>query len=81
MTAPTASKVADAVEQSSGGAIASPTGQTADDATVAFSDGTRAAARSAAGFLVIGLGATLRLRVPRRDEDTPAPQTTTTSSG
>ncbi|OII33723.1 hypothetical protein BIV02_11740 [Curtobacterium sp. MMLR14_014] len=37
--------------------------------TVAFSDGTRAAAFSAAGFLVIGLGATLRLRAPRRPDD------------
>ncbi len=60
-----ASKVADAVVQSSGGAIGSLTGDTRDAAAVAFSDGTRAAAFSAAGFLVIGLGATLRLRAPR----------------
>ncbi|KQS08334.1 multidrug transporter [Curtobacterium sp. Leaf183] len=66
-----ASKVADAVVQSSGGAIGSLTGDTRDAAAVAFSDGTRAAAFSAAGFLVIGLGATLRLKAPRRNDEAP----------
>lgn len=63
-----ASKVAGAVVQSSGGAIGSLTGDTRDAAAVAFSDGTRAAAFSAADFLVIGLGATLRLKAPRRND-------------
>ncbi|TCL73362.1 MULTISPECIES: DHA2 family efflux MFS transporter permease subunit [unclassified Curtobacterium] len=62
-------QIADTVVQSSGGAIAGLEGQTRADAAEAFSDGTRAAAFSAAGFLVIGLGATLRLRAPRRPDD------------
>ncbi|MCS6558393.1 MFS transporter [Curtobacterium flaccumfaciens] len=67
--AATATKIADAVVQSSGGAISGLDGATRADAADAFSDGTRAAAFSAAGFLVIGLGATLRLRAPRRPDD------------
>ncbi|MFJ3383406.1 MULTISPECIES: DHA2 family efflux MFS transporter permease subunit [unclassified Curtobacterium] len=73
-----ATSIADSVVQSSGGAIAALTGQTATAAAEAFSDGTRAAAWSAAGFLVIGLAATLRLRAPRaeRADDERAPATT-----
>ncbi len=72
----TASQVADAVVTSSGGAIAGlreqdPSG--ADAAAEAFSDGTRAAAWSAAGFLVLGLAATLRLRSRPEDADVTAP--------
>lgn len=66
-----ASQIADAVVASSGGSIAALTEQspTAGAAAAeAFSDGTRAAAWSAAGFLVLGLAATLRLR--SRPEDT-----------
>ncbi|MFJ7289322.1 DHA2 family efflux MFS transporter permease subunit [Curtobacterium sp. NPDC098951] len=68
--AATASQIADAVVASSGGSIAALTEQspTAGAAAAeAFSDGTRAAAWSAAGFLVLGLAATLRLR--SRPED------------
>lgn len=70
--AATASQVADAVVQSSGGAIPALRQQdraTADVAASAFSDGTRAAAFSAAGFLVLGLAATLRLRRPEHETD------------
>ncbi len=68
----TASQVADAVVASSGGAIAGLREQdpsAADAAAEAFSDGTRAAAWSAAGFLVLGLAATLRLRARRPGDD------------
>ncbi|TCK63155.1 DHA2 family efflux MFS transporter permease subunit [Curtobacterium sp. PhB136] len=75
-----ATSIADSVVQSSGGAIAALTGPTATAAAEAFSDGTRAAAWSAAGFLVIGLAATLRLRAPRAEraaaDDEHAPATT-----
>ncbi|MBT2501734.1 DHA2 family efflux MFS transporter permease subunit [Curtobacterium sp. ISL-83] len=67
-----ASHVADAVVASSGGAIAGLRSQspaTADAAAASFSDGTRAAAWSAAGFLVLGLAATLRLRARPVDEE------------
>ncbi|PCN48616.1 MFS transporter [Curtobacterium sp. 'Ferrero'] len=70
--AATASQVADAVVQSSGGAIPALRQQdqaTADVAASSFSDGTRAAAFSAAGFLVLGLAATLRLRRPEHETD------------
>ncbi|WP_430297211.1 DHA2 family efflux MFS transporter permease subunit [Sinomonas sp. B1-1] len=55
-----------AVVDSSGGAIASlagspATAQAASDSRVAFSEGTRLAAWSAAGFLAVGLLATLSL--------------------
>lgn len=69
--AATAAQIADAVVASSGGSIAALTEQNATAgaaAAEAFSDGTRAAAWSAAGFLVLGLAATLRLR--SRPEDT-----------
>ncbi|WJY01738.1 DHA2 family efflux MFS transporter permease subunit [Curtobacterium sp. 458] len=72
----TASQVADAVVTSSGGAIAGLREQdpsAADAAAEAFSDGTRAAAWSAAGFLVLGLAATLRLRSRPEDADVTAP--------
>ncbi|WP_022903998.1 DHA2 family efflux MFS transporter permease subunit [Curtobacterium sp. B8] len=75
--AATASRVADAVVTSSGGAIAGLRAQdpaVADTAAEAFSDGTRAAAFSAAGFLVLGLAATLRLRRP--ESETSATPTT-----
>lgn len=66
-----------AVVDSAGGAIAGldavdPSGQTSADAREAFSDGTRASAFTAAGFLALGLVATLSLGRGRRageDED------------
>ncbi|MDR6971765.1 MFS transporter [Leifsonia shinshuensis] len=63
-----------AVVDSSGAAIAAlekdpRTAPIAADAKTAFSDGTRWAAFSAAGFLVIGLVATLSLGSGRRRED------------
>ncbi len=69
----TAAQVADTVVKSSGGAIPALREQdstTGDVAAAAFSDGTRAAAFSAAGFLVLGLAATLRLRRPESEETT-----------
>ncbi|MFJ4222215.1 DHA2 family efflux MFS transporter permease subunit [Curtobacterium luteum] len=75
--AATASQVADAVVTSSGGAVAGLRTQdpaVAATAAEAFSDGTRAAAFSAAGFLVLGLAATLRLRRP--ESETSATPTT-----
>lgn len=68
-----------AVVDSSGAAIsqlaASPaTAPVADDAKAAFSDGTRYAAWSAAGFLVVGLFATLSLGDPRRPRRSEAHQ-------
>ncbi|WP_288468237.1 DHA2 family efflux MFS transporter permease subunit [uncultured Curtobacterium sp.] len=75
-----ASRVSDAVVTSSGGAIAGlreRDAATADVAATAFSDGTRAAAWSAAGFLVLGLAATLRLRRP---DPTPDEQPTARSA-
>ena len=57
-------RIVDSVVSSSGGVIPSLDGKdatVADDARVAFSDATRAAAFSAAGFLVLGGLATLRL--------------------
>ncbi|WP_144718213.1 MFS transporter [Agrococcus jejuensis] len=59
------------VVDSSGTAIAGLEAQdaaAADDARIAFSDGTRAAAFAAAGFVALGFVATLRLS-PRRRED------------
>ncbi|MFS2030153.1 hypothetical protein ACEN85_08590 [Curtobacterium sp. CT11-45] len=73
-----ASQIADAVVASSGGSIAAPTEQspTAGAAAAeAFSDGTRAAAWSAAGFLVLGLAATLRLRSRSEDTEEAGPDT------
>ncbi|ANF31583.1 multidrug transporter [Leifsonia xyli] len=70
-------QVVSAVIDSSGAAIAGlekdpRTAPIAEDAKVAFSDGTRWAAFSAAGFLVVGLAATLSLggRREREGEET-----------
>lgn len=65
--------IVNAVVDSSGGAIAglekNPATKTiAEKAKVAFSDGTRYAAYSAAGFLVLGFFSTLSLGAKRRDE-------------
>ncbi|TDN91422.1 MFS transporter [Microbacterium sp. BK668] len=73
-------QVVSAVVDSAGGAIAgleqSPqTAQLADDAKAALSEGTRYAAFAAAGFLVVGLAATLSLgrgRRPEAGDDEPA---------
>lgn len=70
----TATKIADAVVNSSGAAIAS-LGNTAGASTVsaakdAFSDGARDSAFAAAAFLVLGLLATLRLGRPATETDT-----------
>jgi EmrB/QacA subfamily drug resistance transporter len=71
-------QVVSAVVDSAGGAIAglaeSPqTVAIADDAKAAFSDGTKYASFTAAGFLAVGLLATLSLgRGARRDEESPA---------
>ncbi|WP_345800604.1 DHA2 family efflux MFS transporter permease subunit [Microbacterium sp. AZCO] len=71
-------QVVSAVVDSAGGAIAglaeSPqTEALADDAKAAFSEGTRYATFAAAGFLVLGLAATLSLGGGRRrDEDEPS---------
>ncbi|SDQ60187.1 drug resistance transporter, EmrB/QacA subfamily [Curtobacterium sp. UNCCL20] len=80
-----ASQIADTVVSSSGGSIGALTEQSPSAgaaAAEAFSDGTRAAAWSAAGFLVLGLAATLRLRA-RPEDETPepsaAPDRTTTA--
>ncbi|WP_442577191.1 MFS transporter [Microbacterium sp. F51-2R] len=67
-------KVVSAVVDSAGGAIAgleaSPqTEPLAQDAKAAFSEGTRAATFAAAGFLVLGLAATLSLGSGRRPEE------------
>ena len=64
-------EIVNAVVDSAGGAIPGLEAQSpavADAAREAFSDGTRYAAFSAAGFLVIGLFATLRLSAARRPE-------------
>jgi EmrB/QacA subfamily drug resistance transporter len=68
------SEIVSAVVDSSGAAIAgldadSTTTDVATDAKAAFSDGTRAAAFAAAGFLCIGFAATFRLGAPRREDD------------
>ena len=65
-------QIVNVVVDSAGGAIPALEAQSpavADAAREAFSDGTRYAAFSAAGFLVIGLVATLRLSAARRPED------------
>ena len=69
-----ADTVVSAVVDSAGAAIAgfeaAPSqAQIADAARTAFSDGTRASALTAAGFLVIGLGATFALGSGRRREE------------
>ncbi|WP_065571402.1 DHA2 family efflux MFS transporter permease subunit [Microbacterium oleivorans] len=69
-----ADKVVTAVVDSAGAAIAGleadpSQAQVADAARTAFSDGTRASALTAAGFLVIGLGATFALGAGRRRDD------------
>ena len=75
-------QVVDAVVGSAGGAIeglkADPsTAEIGEAAATAFSDGTRIAAFTAAGFLVIGLGATLALgRGSRETEDEEAAAST-----
>lgn len=73
-------QVISAVVDSSGAAIAGleadpRTAPIAEDAKVAFSDGTRWAAFSAAGFLVVGLLATLSLGPGRSKEEEPAAET------
>ena len=67
-------QIVNSVVDSAGGAIeglaADPaTAPFADDAKAAFSTGTRVAAFTAAGFLVIGLAATISLGRGRRPED------------
>lgn len=76
-------QIVSAVVDSSGGAIAGlaadpATAPIAADAKAAFSDATRLSAFTAAGFLVVGLLATIPLgRERRRDEiDAEAPSTT-----
>ena len=69
-----ADTVVSAVVDSAGAAIAGfeadpSQAQIADAARTAFSDGTRASALTAAGFLVIGLGATFALGSGRRREE------------
>jgi EmrB/QacA subfamily drug resistance transporter len=69
-----ADQVVTAVVDSAGGAIAGlaadpATADYADAARTAFSDGTRAAAWTAAGFLIVGLGATLALGRGRNDDE------------
>lgn len=69
-----ADTVVSAVVDSAGAAIAGfeadpAQAQIADAARTAFSDGTRASALTAAGFLVIGLGATFALGSGRRREE------------
>ena len=67
-------QIVSSVVDSAGAAIAvldetDPSGVAADAARAAFSDGTRLSALTAAGFLVVGLGATFALgRGPRRVE-------------
>ncbi|HAM13595.1 MAG TPA: MFS transporter, partial [Microbacterium sp.] len=75
MASDQADQIVTAVVQSAGGAIAqleqSPaTSAAADAAKTAFSDGTRYAAFTAAGFLAIGLVATLALPSRRPEEAT-----------
>ena len=75
-------QIVNAVVDSAGGAIAGlgenpQTAPFADDAKAAFSDGTRAAAFTAAGFLAVGLLATLSLgsgRRPGEDEKEKEPE-------
>ncbi|GAA2173024.1 DHA2 family efflux MFS transporter permease subunit [Agrococcus versicolor] len=65
-------QIVDVVVDSSGTAISALEAQdadAADDARVAFSDGTRFAAFAAAGFVSLGLLATLRLASRRDDDD------------
>ncbi|MDT3330048.1 DHA2 family efflux MFS transporter permease subunit [Microbacterium sp. KSW-18] len=75
-----ADTVVTAVVDSAGAAIAGleadpSQAQIADAARTAFSDGTRASALTAAGFLVIGLGATFALGSGRRrDVEAQAPR-------
>lgn len=69
-------QVVSAVVDSAGAAIAGleqdpTTADIADEAKAAFSDGTRFAAFTAAGFLVVGLIATIPLGRTRRPEDAP----------
>lgn len=71
-------QVVSAVVDSAGGAIAGldqadPTGQTAADARAAFSEGTRWSAFTAAGFLTLGLVATLSLSNGKREEEESTP--------
>ncbi|MFH8251385.1 DHA2 family efflux MFS transporter permease subunit [Microbacterium sp. B2969] len=75
LTADQRDQVVSAVVDSAGGAIAglaeSPqTEALADDAKAAFSQGTQYATFAAAGFLVLGLAATLSLGSGRRSENT-----------
>ncbi|MFT2818163.1 MFS transporter [Leifsonia sp. A12D58] len=66
-------EIVNVVVDSAGGAIPAldaKSPEVADAAREAFSDGTRYAAFSAAGFLVIGLLATLRLSARRPEDDT-----------
>lgn len=77
-----AEKVVTAVVDSAGGAIAGlaadpETESLADAAAAAFSNGTRAAAFTAAGFLLVGLAATFSLGAGRREEE----GTATTTAG
>ncbi|GAA3640102.1 DHA2 family efflux MFS transporter permease subunit [Microbacterium awajiense] len=70
-------QVVSAVVDSAGGAIADleqnpQTADAAEDAKEAFSDGTKLAAFAAAGFLGLGLIATLPLGRPARDRPRPA---------
>ncbi|MDQ1129220.1 DHA2 family efflux MFS transporter permease subunit [Microbacterium sp. SORGH_AS_0888] len=75
MSPPAAAAVVSAVVDSAGAAIppllANPeTRATGQAAASAFSDGTRIAAWTAAGFLVLGLGASFSLGGARRREET-----------
>ena len=79
-------QIVNAVVDSAGGAIAGlgenpQTAAFADDAKAAFSDGTRAAAFTAAGFLAVGLLATLSLGSGRRPEETPQEREPEATSG
>lgn len=81
-----ADQIVTAVVQSAGGAIAqleqSPaTADAADAAKAAFSDGTRYAAFTAAGFLAVGLVATLALPARRADENEPGAGDPGTAAG
>lgn len=75
-----------AVVDSAGAAIEGLAGnpQTAevgDAAKQAFSDGTRLAAFTAAGFLVVGLVATIPLGRSRREEESAGGGASTTAGG
>ncbi len=73
-------RLVEAVKGSAGAVIPSlardpSTATVADDARVAFTDATRVSAASAAGFLVLGLLASLSLGDGRRpDDEVPAPR-------